>query len=582
MSLTSSLAIGRSALTASQVAIQVTGNNFANASTPGYSRQVVSLVAASDQRYGGYFLGRGVNIGGINRSIDSALQSRLWNSTAQEAAAGTSQQFLSSVESMVNDLGDNSLRSGFDQFFQAWSELANSPNREGSRALVVQQGRSIANQIRSLRSDLAGTRTQLDAQLGAAVNEANNLLQQIASLNVNIVNSEGASAQANSLRDQRDQLVGRLSQIMDVTVVEQPSGTMDILVGSTPIVLAGQSRGIQLNVVTDAQGNSDVSVNVTADGTKLNIGEGIVGGLLSQRDGVVQKTIENLDKVASQLIFQLNRIHSTGYGSTPLTGLTSTQNIPAADTTRAFNDPANATFANLPFGPTNGGFLVTVRNTQTGATETVRINVDLDGITSTGASGTADDSNLVSVTSDINAIANLSATINPNGTLSINADAGYTVSFGEDTSGLLATLGVNTYFTGTDASNIDVRTELQTQPGLLASGQIVNGQPSDNSAALAIAGLKTARNSALGGDSIYGAWANSVQTVGAETATANTRAQATALVRANLEAQRSAVSGVSIDEESINLLNFQRQYQGAARFISAVDEMTQTLLSLLG
>jgi len=53
-------------------------------------------------------------------------------------------------------------------------------------------------------------------------------------------------------------------------------------------------------------------------------------------------------------------------------------------------------------------------------------------------------------------------------------------------------------------------------------------------------------------------------------------------VRESLDAQRQSLSGVSIDEESINLLNFQRQYQGAARFISVVDEMTQTLLSIVG
>ena len=58
------------------------------------------------------------------------------------------------------------------------------------------------------------------------------------------------------------------------------------------------------------------------------------------------------------------------------------------------------------------------------------------------------------LTSDLNGVPNLSATIQPDGTLKINAASGYTVSFGEDTSGTLATLGINTYFTGTDASNI--------------------------------------------------------------------------------------------------------------------------------
>lgn len=580
MSLTGSLAIGRSALSASQVAIQVTGNNFANVSTPGYSRQGISLVASPDQRFGNGFIGRGVQIGGINRTIDSALQSRLWNGVSDEAFAGTAQQFLTGVESITNDLGPNSLSKELGRFFDAWSELSQSPNAEGVRALVVQQGRTIGGQLRALRSDLSQTRTQLDGQLSAAVNEANNLLNQIAAVNVNIVNSENGNPSANSLRDQRDQLVSQLSTLMDVSVVEQPSGAYDVLVGSTPVVLAGQSRGVRLET-TVVNNTTRVAVQVTQDGTQLNVASGTIGGLLQQRTGVVDRTIEKLDNLASQLIFQVNRIHSTGSGSSPLTSVTGTLTMPTADTTRPLNDPANGTLAALPFRPVNGGFLVTVTNTQTGATETVRINVDLDGITSTGAPGTADDSSLASITASLDGIANLNATINPDGTLKIDAASGFTVSFGEDTSGALAVLGVNTYFTGRDATNIDVRAELQRTPGLLATGQVINGSRNDNAGALAIAGLRTTPNAALGGDSLIGSWRSNVQQIGAESSAANSRAQSASLVRANLEAQRSAVSGVSIDEESINLLNYQRQYQGAARFISVVDELTQTLLSIL-
>ncbi len=580
MSLTGSLAIGRSALSASQVAIQVTGNNFANVSTPGYSRQNISLIASPDQRFGTGFIGRGVQIGGIGRTIDNALQGRLWNGYSDEAATGTAQQFLSGVESIINDLGPNSLSRQLGKFFDAWSELAQSPNAEGVRALVVQEGRTIGGQLRALRNDLTQTRSQLDGQLDAAVDEASNLLEQIAAVNVNIVNSEAGTPSANSLRDQRDQLVSRLSTLLDVSVVEQPSGAYDVLVGSTPVVLAGQSRGLRLET-TPFNNTTRLAVQVRQDGTQLNISGGTVGGLLQQRTGVVDRTIEQIDTLASQLIYQVNRIHSTGSGSTALTSVTGTLTMPTGDTTRALNDPQNGTLAALPFRPGNGGFLVTVTNAQTGASQTVRVNVDLDGITSSGAPGTADDSSIASITASLNAIPNVSASINPDGTLRINAASGFTIGFGEDTSGALAVLGVNTYFTGRDATDIDVRAELQRTPGLLSSGQVVAGNRNDNAAAMAIAGLRTSPNAALGGESLIGAWRSNVQQVGAEAAAANSRAQAASLVRSNLEAQRSAISGVSIDEESINLLNYQRQYQGAARFISVVDELTQTLLNIL-
>ncbi len=580
MGLTSALQIGRSALSASQVAIQVTGNNFANASTPGYSRQVVSLASTRDARAGSYFVGRGVEISGISRQVDTALQARMWSGLSQEAAANADLQTLSQLESTLNELTDNDLSSEFSRFFDAWSELANSPDRDGARSLVVNQGRTLASSMRALRSDLVSIRNQVDSQLTSAVTAANDLLQQIADVNTAIVQAEAGTSVSNSLRDQRDQLIGELSQFIDVNTVEQPNGVIDVLVGSTPIVLAGQNRGIEL-IKTTVGSELRVSVNVAQDGTELAIASGSVGALLNQRGASIDSTIDRLDSVSSQLIFQVNKVHSQGYGSTALTSLRSTRQVSPGDVTLALNDPNNLTFAQLPFAAQNGGFVVTVRNAATGAEQQVRVEVDLDGRDSTGAPGFGSDSSVGSIASDLDAIDNLTATVNPDGTLSIKADSGYDVRFDQDSSGVLAVLGVNTYFTGKDATDIDIRAELATQPGLLATGGYKDNQRVDNQTALLIAGLRDTKNGALGDKSISGSWIDAAQSVGQSVAAAVNRADATQLVRENLESQRAAISGVSIDEESINLLSYQRQYQGAARFITAVDEMTQTLLSII-
>ncbi|MCC6322814.1 MAG: flagellar hook-associated protein FlgK [Phycisphaerales bacterium] len=580
MGLNSSLQIGRTALTASQVAIQVTGNNFANASTPGYSRQIIGLTPNLDARQGPYFLGRGVGIQGITRQVDSALQARLWSGLSQESFASTVSQMLSGVESTLNELTDNDLSSEFARFFDAWSQLANSPDQDGRRSIVIQQGRTLAASMRSLRNDLGEQRRQLDNQLQSTVQAVDNLLTQIADINTEIVNAEGGSSTANGLRDQRDELIGQLSQLIDVSTVEQPNGTLDVLVGSTPVVLAGVSRGVELQRRT-VDGDLRVSVNLKSDNTQLDVASGAIGALLEQRTDTIDTTIERLDQIASQLIFQVNRIHSTGYPKSAFTTLTGTQRAPSADASRAFNDPANETFAGLPFRAVNGGFLVTVTNSVTGASETTRIDVDLDGLDATGAPGFADDSSVAAIAAAIDALDNISASVNADGTLSIDSDTGYNFALGEDSSGVLAVLGVNSYFTGSDAADIGVRQTLIDNAGLLAAGQTVAGQPSDNGAALAILGLRDQTNDALGGRSITGSWLDAAQDVGTRSAAAANRADATRLVRESLDAQRAAVSGVSIDEESINLLNYQRQYQGAARFISVVDEMTQTLLSLV-
>lgn len=580
MGLTSALQLGRSALNASALAIEVTGNNFANAATRGYSRQTIALMPSTGSRYGNAFVGRGVQIQGIHRQVDGALQARLWTGISQEASASVDLQLFSAVEATLNELTDHDLSDQLSSFFNTWSELASSPAESGTRSLVVQQGAALADHMRQMREDLNSLRVQIDQQLDASVEGADELLTQIAGLNSAIVNAEAGSATANSLRDQRDSLITELAQYLDITTVEQPSGTVDVLVGSIPVVLAGVSRGIEVEKTLNGD-VVDVAVAVRDDGQDLTFRGGSVGALLSQRHDLVDDTITKLDKVAAQLIFQVNRIHSTGYGATPLTSVRGTQVVSPADVTRALNDPANTSFAELPFQAVNGGFLVTVTNSATGASETVRVDVDLDGLDSSGAPGFADDTSLADIAAALDGIANLSAAVNADGTLSIETDDGYSVGFSEDTSGALAVLGVNTYFTGTSAQDIGIRAALQSEPGLLSTGRIVDGKPSDSGAALAISLLQDNANAAFGGRTIREAWLDTTQSLAVRTDAAVTRATATSLVRQSLDAQRAAISGVSIDEESVNLLTFQRQYQGAARYISVVDEMTQTLLSLV-
>lgn len=579
MGLTGSLMIGRSALLASQVALQMTGNNIANAATPGYHRQRISMLPVQGSNVGtNVFVGRGVGVQEIARVVNPALQARVQASLSDEAGAGVEAQVLTTLETITNELTGIDLSSGLSAFFNSFSELANNPGGSAVRSAVVEQGASLAAQVRSLRGDLLRTREQIEDQLRANVERADELVDAIAGLNRAVVNAEQGRGEEGNLRDQRDRLVSELAGLMDITTVEQSNGAVDIHIDSQPVVLGSVSRGLRVEVRSDP--STDVlefSVQTRVDPERLRPRTGTIGALLEQREVAVQGTLDSLSEVASQLIFQVNRLHSGGRpGTGGWTELTSDVRLPLADRTVSFNDPANATLSGMPFGATNGSFRVVMRD-QNGNTAESTISVNLDGLTNAGASGFGDDTTPADIVAALDLIPNLNATITTEGRIRITTDAGYEVSFAEDTSGVLATLGIAGFFSGTTANDIGVRSELQADPSLLAAGY----ESGTNEVALSIAGLRDAGLGELNGRSLNDLWQESVERNAVQTRAAQTRLEALSSVRQSLEAQEAALSGVSLDEESINLIAYQQQYQGAARFISVTNELTAVLLGLV-
>jgi flagellar hook-associated protein 1 FlgK len=564
MSLNGALQIGRSALTASQAAIQVAGNNMANAATPGYHRQTVHLSPTHGEVLGrGSQVGTGVQLLAIRREIDSALQARFRNATSQENRDLIDQRFLTTIETLQNELSDNDLSSLLSTFFNSFSELANNPDDNAVRSVVIEQGRNLASRVASLRGDYSTVLDEVDRSLHGATTQVNDILHRIALVNGQIAQAEGVGGQANSLRDQRDILIDDLSQYIDVTAIEQSNGSVDLLVGSIPILLGGQSRGIELRTEPTANG-TDISVRVATDGSTLTVTGGQIGGLLNQRDGTVRPVIDDLDNFAGQLIFQVNRIHSQGQARTGFSSVAGTYAVD--DTTTNLNASATG----LPFPINNGSFFIHVTHGGTGLRTTHQINVN-------GNAMSLDD--FVNQINNVVGVPNVTASVNADREFQLDASAGFEISFSDDSSGALAALGINTFFTGTRASDIDVNQLLIDDPNRLAaaSGHI----DGSNDTALAIAELQNLRLGDLGGRSLREYWQHSVNGLAVKAAGANAASESSRLVRESIGAQVQAVSGVSLDEESINLLTFQRQFQAAARFINVIDEALRTLLSIV-
>lgn len=565
MSLIGALNIGRNALAVQQASIQVTTNNIANAGNPDYTRQSARLTPGADQQYmPGIFLGSGVNLDSVNRQIDNALLQRLRSAMSDSKGADAQQSWLSRVESVFNALGSNGLSSQMSTFFNGWSKLAGNPQDMGLRQIVLTNGASLSKSFQDVRRQLTGLRDDLDSRVAAQATEADDLIRQVAELNGRVTVAEGAAGgQANALRDQRDAVINKLSELMDVTVTDD-KGSLNVFVGSQPLVIGTTARGVELKQTSESTGIRTQLVFKDSPNTVVPVSGGEMGGLLAARASAVETT-GKLDTLARSLIHELNKVHSSGQGLSGLTAVASTN--PVSDPTARLDSAA----AGLAFPPKNGSFVVTVTSKATGLTTSKLIKVDLSPTAAPPAS-------LDSIAAQLND-PSIQASVT-GGQLSIRAGSpDVTLSFSQDSSGVLASLGINTFFTGSGASDMAVNALVSGNPQLLAAAR--NGNAGDNQTALAIASLDTQPLSTLTGLTLRQNYDTLVSSVSASTAASKTVAEGSMVVRQTLEAQRESLSGVSLDEESINLIKQQRAFQGAARIISTVDDLLQTVLNLV-
>lgn len=566
MSLWGTLNVGKTALTTNQLGLQTVGNNIANAGNENYTRQVARQSANTPHEVRpGLFVGTGVNIDNIERMIDESVEQRLRAATGDSEGSQAASQWLSRVEAVYNELSDQDLSTTMSTFFNSWSELANKPQEVGLRQVVVQNGDNLAQQLKTMRTQFDGLRNDLNERLTGYVKDADVLAGKIADINVQISRAEKGMGSANTLRDQRDALMKDLSKLINFSTAPGDSGMVNIYVGSEPLVMNSVSRGITTRTDTDPE-TGDITKTLVFkdnDGT-VPVTSGILGST-KQTLETIKSSVRGIDNLAGNLIFELNKLHSSGQGLIGFDNVKSTNFVTDADA--ALNSEA----ADLDFKPTNGSFVVHVKDKATGAITSTLIDVDLDG------SGT--DTTLNTLATAIDGVENVSASVSA-GQLLINSDSSAVeVSFSQDSSGVLAALGIGGFYTGSDARDIAVGADLKSDPRLLAASR--NGQPADNQTAKLIAALQEAPVAGLNNQSLKDVYQSQVNEIASQVQGAKQDAEAAGVVVDTLAAQRDAVSGVSLDEEAISLMRYQRAFQAASRVISATDEMIQQLLNMV-
>ncbi len=556
------LGVARSALYAQQLVLQTTSNNVANASRTDYSRQRVDLAASVSETLPMGQVGTGVTAAGIRRIRDSFLDRQYWQAQQSLGEQSASQSTLSQIESLLGEPSDSGLQAHLTSFFSAVQGLQSNPQDPTTRSTVLEQASALADGFQHLSTGLQDLKTNLESDINQKVAQINSLVKDIGALNGQIKTQALGGGPTNTLMDQRDSDVDALAKLVGINRSEQTDGTMVITLAGSGSVLV---YGTDTQALTAGPGASD-TYTVALNGVAVTPNGGELAGTLSARNDpndFVKYTQGRLDTLAATLIEQVNRIQASGSG---LVGLSATQSQ------YAVSDPSAAlTAAGLPFTLAPGSFQVFTYDASNAVTGSATITI-------TGTTSLND------LATQIGAVTGLSASV-ANGKLSVTAVAGTTFRFAADTSNALAALGLNSLFTGSTAATIGVNSDLIASPNQLSTGiaDAATGvvAPADTTSAVALSQLQTAKLLDSGQASVGDYYAETIGVLGTRTAAANQAVETNTAITDAIQNQRQQVSGVSIDEEMIQLTQAQRAYQAATRVVTIVDDLLNTLINVM-
>lgn len=470
------LEIGRRAIQAHRLGLDVTGHNIANANTPGYSRQVARLAATTPYTTPAFNrptapgqIGTGVKVDQIVRMHDSFVQFQINTESQAHGYWEKRQQILEEIELIFLEPTDVGLRNAVDQFWQSLQDLSKNPESEAARAVVRERALVLTETVRNTYAQFDPLLRNIDTQIRAGAARINSLGEQIAAINAEIRKVLTAGDTPNDLYDKRDMLIEELSTLVDVNVVDRGGGMVAVAIGGVTLVEGISSRAIEVG-----EDPATGMATLTWEGTHkpVSIASGQMRALLEARDVDVPEYMEQLNEFVRTLITAINEVHMEGYGLPDATN-------PAPHGQRFFkdatDDPSYMTHAAAKFSLADNILL-----------DTRYIAASQNGEVGDGS----------------NAMRMAQVLQDP------------LMSGGRATPG---------EFLGAMVAGIGVKSEMAAS--MVAHQDVLIG---------------------------------------------------------HLERLRASVSGVSIDEEMANLIQFQHAYTAAARLITTVDEAIETIINRMG
>jgi len=621
--------IGTSALNAAYVALRTAGNNVANASTPGYSRQTVLLSAQVGAVIGGSYVGQGVAVSDVRRSYDAFLNRAATSAQAASSSADARSTQLAQVDNLFAD-PTAGIGAAINSFFQQTQSLSQQPADSASRQALLSSANQLASGFADAGSRLQEFRSSTDTQIRLEIDSVNRYASQIATLNDQIALARGSGREPNDLLDQRDTALRSLNESVRATSVEQTDGSINVFLGSGQSLVVG-GRAMKLATQVDPKDPTSIQIAVQ-DGSSVSVlspsmvGGGKIGGLLQFRLQDLPAVENELGRLAVTLSNQVNIQHQLGndrngnpgglfFNSIQPTAFAATTNGNVAtsisasftDTTQLQASDYRVDFAGGQYTLTRladntswtsatpsfnqDGLAITLSNTPPANGDTFMIQAVRGGARTLSVA--------VTQPSEIAAASPVRVSAASGNTGSVGVDslnvAGPTRNAALANNTTITFTGANTYNISDGVTTLTGQTYTAGQPitfngwqltlhGTPANGDQLNVAPNtggigDNRNALALSALQ---NQALvGGGQLISAFSSVVARVGAETQSAQSLGKTQDSILQDALNAESSVSGVNLDEEASRLIQYQQQYQAAAKVIATGRAIFDEILSIM-
>lgn len=617
------LGIGYSGLSTAQVGINTTGHNIANAETEGYTRQRVIASAATPISMVPGNVGNGVEVQDIKRVFDNFVFDRYSAVSSQKEYSDYEMQTLEELSSYFPEIDGVGIKADLAAYYDMWQTFADNPDNDAIKIALAKQTETLTAHITETQGQIINLQQQVNEQLKLNVDQVNEIAAQIAELNQSIDTAEsGDMYEASDLRDKRNMLERDLSRIIGATVnqgqlsaniqidsnANTKTGSYSVLVNGFNIVDGHSFHPLKVDVSDSEYGFYNVSYE-QQDGTLIPLEEeingGKIGAILDLRgrsidtttgmptNGVLQTTITSLDAFATGLIEGTNNL----YAQSNTTSMSS--NILEIDP----NDAILSSNMNI----NEGAFDVVIYDIDGNEVAKRTININI-GTTIAGGAGTnsleaqltqnTDDNGDLSADNDVDDYIqfNYQPSATGEARLELNIDPaskaqGYTFSIVDKLensdfasgSNFAGAVGLHRFLDGNNARDIKLNSEFVNNPTTLRAGY--STASGDNRVALDMVQQQFENydfkvGSETYNTSVYGMFDVTATYVGITTNSAISRNETINTQFNATELEYNSITKVSVDEEMTNLIKYQTSYGAAAKVITTVDQMMQTLLGI--